>query len=39
VQAGQVGRWTAEVRLSAQGFAGALEELATTVAASRDDVI
>jgi ABC-type Fe3+-hydroxamate transport system substrate-binding protein len=39
VQAGQVGRWTAEVRLSAQGFAGALEELGTTVAASRDDVI
>ena len=39
VQARQVGRWSAEVRLSAQGYATALEDLAATVAAARDDVV
>jgi iron complex transport system substrate-binding protein len=39
VRAGKVGRWSAEVRLSAQGYATALEDLATTVAAARDDVV
>jgi iron-desferrioxamine transport system substrate-binding protein len=39
VQAGQVGRWSAEVRLSAQGFAAALEDLTATVTAARDDVV
>jgi iron complex transport system substrate-binding protein len=39
VQAGQVGRWSAEVRLSAQGYATALEELVATVSAVRDDVV
>ncbi len=38
VQAGQVGRWSAEVRLSAQGYATALEDVAATVSA-RDDVV
>jgi iron complex transport system substrate-binding protein len=31
VRAGQVGRWSAEVRLSAQGYTDAFEELAATV--------
>jgi iron complex transport system substrate-binding protein len=39
VQAGQVGRWSAEARLSAQGFAAVLEDLAATVSAARDDVV
>jgi iron complex transport system substrate-binding protein len=39
VQAGQVGRWSAEVRLSAQGFAAALEDLTATVTAAREDVV
>jgi iron complex transport system substrate-binding protein len=39
VQAGQVGRWSAEVRLSAQGYATALEDVAATVSAARDDVV
>jgi iron complex transport system substrate-binding protein len=39
VQAGQVGRWSAEARLSAQGFAAVLEDLAATVTAARDDVV
>lgn len=38
VQAGQVGRWSAEARLSAQGFAAVLEDLAATVTAARDVV-
>ncbi|MHA6618574.1 ABC transporter substrate-binding protein [Pseudonocardia sp. DLS-67] len=38
VRAGQVGRWSAEARLSAQGFAAVLEDLAATVTAARDDV-
>jgi iron complex transport system substrate-binding protein len=38
VQAGQVGSWSAEARLSAQGFAAVLEDLAATVTAARDDV-
>jgi iron complex transport system substrate-binding protein len=38
VRAGQVGRWSAEVRLSAQGYAAALEDLAATVRAARADV-
>jgi iron-desferrioxamine transport system substrate-binding protein len=39
VQAGQIGKWSAEVRLSAQGFAAALEDLTATVTAARDDVV
>jgi iron complex transport system substrate-binding protein len=39
VRAGQVGRWSAEARLSAQGFAAVLEDLAATVTAARDDVV
>lgn len=39
VRAGQIGRWSAEARLSAQGFAAVLEDLATTVTAARDDVV
>jgi iron complex transport system substrate-binding protein len=39
VQAGQVGRWSAEARLSAGGFAAVLEDLAATVTAARDDVV
>lgn len=39
VQASQVRRWSAEVRLSAQGYATALEDLAATVSAVRDDVV
>jgi iron complex transport system substrate-binding protein len=39
VQAGQVGRWSAEVRLSAPGYATVLEELTTTVAAARADIV
>jgi iron complex transport system substrate-binding protein len=38
VRAGQVGRWSAEARLSAQGFATVLEDLSATVTAARDDV-
>lgn len=38
VQAGQVGRWSAETRLSAQGFAAVLEDLTATVTAARDDL-
>ena len=39
VRAGQVGSWSAETRLSAQGFAAAVEDLAATVAAARADVV
>jgi iron complex transport system substrate-binding protein len=39
VRAGQVGRWSAEVRLSAQGYAAALEDLAAAVRAARADVV
>ena len=39
VQAGQVGKWSAEARLSAHGFAAVLEDLATAVTAARDDVV
>ncbi len=39
VRAGQVGRWSAEARLSAQGFAAVLEDLAATVTPARDDVV
>jgi iron complex transport system substrate-binding protein len=39
VQAGQVGRWSAEARLSAGGFAAVLEDLTATVTAARDDIV
>jgi len=39
VQAGQVGKWSAEVRLSAQGFTAALEDLTAIVTAAREDVV
>lgn len=39
VAAGQVGRWTAEVRLSPQGWTAALDELAATVRGARTDVV
>jgi iron complex transport system substrate-binding protein len=39
VQAGQVGKWSAEVRLSAQGFTAALEDLTATVTSAREDVV
>jgi iron complex transport system substrate-binding protein len=39
VGAGQVGRWSAETRLSAKGFAAVVEDLAATVTAARDDVV
>jgi iron complex transport system substrate-binding protein len=39
VRAGQVGRWSAEARLSAGGFAAVLEDLTATVTAARDDIV
>jgi iron complex transport system substrate-binding protein len=39
VQAGQVGRWSAEVRLSAPGYATVLEDLTATVAGARADIV
>lgn len=39
VQAGQVGNWYTEFVLSYDAFAAILEELATTISESRDDVV